>query len=201
MNPLLILLAAAASAPLNASFATRAEVAAQRAALEQRFDRDKAECAERFAVTPCLEDVRKRRQEALAPLIEHEHELAALERRARAQAQVERVKARELAAAQDEAQRLERAVKAPPPTVAATPAPRPSRQRSPEEARRAQARAASQAQAEAAQRVARAKERERLLQERQAEHAAREQRRSRPAAKPLPLPSTLPPASAPSAPT
>lgn len=179
---LTLITAAAASAP-----ATRAELAAQRAAIEQRFDREKAECEQRFIVTPCLEAVRQQRQSALAPLISREHELAAEERRARAAAQVERVRERELAASQEAGQRQQRA-QAALPLQPATPASHAVRARSAEEAERQQHLAETQAEAEAARRRAQAQERRDRMQERLAEHAAREKRRLKPAAPPLPLP-------------
>lgn len=197
MSPLLILLAAAAaSAPLSQP-ATRAEVAAQRAAVEEHFAREKTECEQRFAVSDCLEALRKRRQDALAPLVRHEHELAAEERRDRAAAQVQRVKERELAAAQDEGQRRQRMVAASPPVPPATPAPHAVKARNPETVERERAQALGKSEAEAAQRRERAQAREEAMQQRIAEHEARQKKRSKPVAAPLPLPG----ASAASAPT
>ncbi|MCF8204617.1 MAG: hypothetical protein K9J82_06060, partial [Methylotenera sp.] len=65
----MLLAPAALSAP-----ATRAEVAAQRAAIEQQFAREKAACEQRFAISACLEDLRQRQREALAPVVAREHE-------------------------------------------------------------------------------------------------------------------------------
>ncbi|MFG6487145.1 hypothetical protein ACG04R_10730 [Roseateles sp. BYS78W] len=187
MSPLLILLAAtAASAPLSPP-ATRAEVAAQRAAVEQQFVREKAECEQRFAVSACLDELRQRRRDALAPLVRHEHELAAEERRDRAAAQAQRVKERELAA--DQGQHHERLVTAQPAVPPKTPASHAVRARSEEEVAREQARAANQAAAEAAQRRERAQAREEAMRQRIAEHEARQKNRTKPLAKPLPLPS------------
>jgi colicin import membrane protein len=187
MSLSLFLLAAAASAPLNQS-ATRAEVAAQRAAIEQRFAREKTECEQRFAVSPCLEDLRERRQAALAPLIRHEHELDAEDRHARAAAQVQRVKERDLAAAQDEGQRRQRLVTAPPPSPPTVPASHPVRARSPEEAAQERQRSIFKAEREAAQRRERAEERQARMRERLAAREAKEKARTKPLAAPLPLP-------------
>lgn len=184
---LTLLAAAAASAPLGQP-ATRAEVATQRAAIEQQFVREKAECEQRFAVSPCLEDMRKRRQAALAPLIRHEQELAAEERRARAAAQAQRVKDRELAAAQEQGQRQQRLLALPPPAAPAQPASHPSRARNPEMVERERQRAVSQAGAEAAKRRERTEERQQRMQQRIAEHEAKEKARTKPRAAPLPLP-------------
>lgn len=81
---LLALAAAAASSPPLSQPPTRAEVAAQRAAIEQRYAQEQEACGQRFAVASCLDDLRQRRHEALAPLVKREHELAAEERRDRA---------------------------------------------------------------------------------------------------------------------
>ena len=45
--------------------AERAEIQAERNRLEAQFDAEKADCAGRFAVTACLDDVRERRRAAL----------------------------------------------------------------------------------------------------------------------------------------
>lgn len=187
LRPLVLALLLAATAAF-AQPATRAEVAAQRAALEQGFAREKAECEQRFGVSACLEELRQRRHDALAPLVKREHELAAEERRVRAAAQTQRVHEREVAASQDEGQRRERVVAAPPATPPATPASHAPRARTPEDAARAQRDAAQKAEAEAAKRRAQAEERQRRQQERVLEHEAQQKRRMKPPAAPLPLP-------------
>lgn len=187
MTALLILLAAtAASAPLSHP-ATRAEVTAQRTALEQRFVREKAACEQRFAVSPCMEELRQRQQDALAPVVRREHELAAEERHERALAQAQRVRDREAAAALDSAQRGERLVAAQP-SVAAVPASHAVRTRTREQVERARRQADAQAAAEAAQRRERAQVREQRQRERMAAHEAKEKARTKPLAAPLPLP-------------
>ncbi len=46
----------------------RAAIDAQRLAIEQDFDRQEAACRRQFVVTACVDDVRRRRRVALAPL-------------------------------------------------------------------------------------------------------------------------------------
>lgn len=175
------LLAAWAVGPAAAQPATRAELAAQRDAIELRFAREEAACHERFAVNTCLEAARERRRQDLAPLVRREHELAAEERRERADAQARRIRERELAASQGPGMRPERAAAA-----AAWPAPpasRPARREPADTAGRD-----AQAEAAAAMRRERAEQRQADLRARQAEHRAREQARVKPPAAPLPLP-------------
>ena len=178
----------ASSATAFAQPATRSEVQAQRAAIEQQFAREQAECQQRFAVSACLEDLQQRRRDALSPIVAREHELAAQERRERAAAQAQRVKEREEAAAQDEVPRRERLV----PATPAAPASHPVRARSPEAAAQAQRQAEQKAAEAAARRREQAREREMRQQERIAEHEARQKRRTKPPAAPLPLPAALP---------
>lgn len=181
LRPLILLLAATAA---GAQPATPAEVAAQRAAIEQRFTREQAECEQRFAVAACLDDVRQRRHDALVPLVRREHELAAEERRQRAVAQTQRVREREQLATQDESQRRERLI----PAAPSTPPSHSMRARNPEQAAQAQQQAAQKAEAEAAARREQARERELRQQQRVADHEARQARRTRPPAAPLPMP-------------
>ncbi len=168
--------------------ATRAEVAVQRAAIEQRFAQEKLDCEQRFSVAACLDELRRRRHEALAPLVRRENELAAEERRARAAAQTQRVRERELAASQDEGQKRERILTAPPPAPPAVAASRTPRARSPEDAARQRQQAENKAQGEAAKRREQAEVREKRQQQRIAEHEARQKARAKPLAAPLPLP-------------
>lgn len=74
-----------------ASLAARAEPAderarldAERQAITQRFGQEEQVCRQRFAATACLEDVRVRRRDALAPVRERELNLADLDRQQRA---------------------------------------------------------------------------------------------------------------------
>lgn len=191
---LFLLAGAAASPPLpplpppSAASATRAELAAERAAIEQRFDADKQACERQFAITPCVEALRQRRHDALEPLVKREQALAAEERRIRAAAQAERVRERDLAAAQEEAQRREQAVVAPLPAVPATPASHAPRARDAADAARQRQRVEAQAAGVAAQRVEQRRVREDEQRKRIADHEARLQRRTKPAAAPLAVP-------------
>lgn len=182
----LLLLAAAASAPLQP--ATRAEVAVQRAAIEQRFEREMQDCQDRFAVTPCMDKLRRERQQALVPLVRRDHELDAEERRERAAAQARRARERELSAAQDEGERRERLVAAPAPQPPALPASHGVRARDPAVVARNQLQAQQDAQAAAAARRERAQQRQERARQRIVERQAREKSRLKAPAAPLPLP-------------
>jgi hypothetical protein len=50
----------------------RNRITAERKATAAQFAAEEKACAERFAVTACVDDVRARRREALAPLRERE---------------------------------------------------------------------------------------------------------------------------------
>jgi hypothetical protein len=183
----LIAAAAAASAAASApqTPVMRADVAAQRAAIEQRFSAEQALCERRFAVAACVEDVQQRRREALVPVVQLEHELDATERRERAAAQAQRVRERQQAAARDEGQRREQAADGRPARDAILPA-RPVHARDAATAERMRAQAERTAEAEAARRRAQAEERQLRLRERLAEHEAKEAARTKPLAAPLP---------------
>ena len=62
----------------------RTRLTAERRILSERFDAEQRACADRFAVTACVEETRARRREALAPLRERELRLDEAERRQRA---------------------------------------------------------------------------------------------------------------------
>lgn len=95
---------------------TRAGIAAERAALAQRFDAEERACAERFAVYACVEEVRARRRAALAPLREQELRLDEAERRRRADE-------RRAAVAQKQAEVARRPPPPPEPELRLRPAP------------------------------------------------------------------------------
>jgi len=79
------LLALLASLPLAATADDeRARIAAEREALTARFAQEELECQRRFAVNDCLDDVRRRSRDALAPLRAREFELDDAERLQRA---------------------------------------------------------------------------------------------------------------------
>ena len=71
-------------AHLQADRHERAGIGAQRQRLEAEFAVEERACAGRFVVSGCVDDVRKRRRVALAPLRERELQLDAAERRQRA---------------------------------------------------------------------------------------------------------------------
>lgn len=78
----------------------RERIAAERQLLIDRYARQERECQQRFAVNDCVDDVRRRRREALEPLRARELELDDAERQRRAaerRAAIE-AKQRELAA-------------------------------------------------------------------------------------------------------
>lgn len=77
----------------------------QRAELEVRFKAESLLCEQRFAINDCLNRVRAERSLALKPIVTREQEIDKLERRARAEAQRQRVIEREQEAARLEAQR------------------------------------------------------------------------------------------------
>jgi|CXWL01.1.fsa_nt_gi hypothetical protein len=62
----------------------RARLASERQVILDRYDIQEQACQGRFAVTACVEEVRARRREALAPLRESELRLTEAERRVRA---------------------------------------------------------------------------------------------------------------------
>ncbi|GMV47273.1 MAG: hypothetical protein AMXMBFR66_26710 [Pseudomonadota bacterium] len=79
----LVVLGALAAGTVAAADA-RAALAQQREQHEAGFAAEESACRRRFAVNACLEAVRQRRREALAPLRERELALAEAERRERA---------------------------------------------------------------------------------------------------------------------
>ena len=185
LRPLILAFAASAAV---AQPATRSEVATQRAAIEQRFERERLACEQHFSVSSCQDDVRRRRHDALAPLVKREHELAAEERRERSAAQTQRVKERELGAAQDEGQKRERLLTAAPPAPAASAADRTPKALSPEAAERIRLKATQKADTEAARRREQAEARQQRQHQLVVEHEAKLKSRTKPAAPPQPLP-------------
>ena len=78
-------LAAGLSLAAEDAAAERKRIATERAIVEQRFQAQQAECAQRFAVNACLDSAPQARREALSPLRQQELLLADAERRQRAQ--------------------------------------------------------------------------------------------------------------------
>lgn len=62
----------------------RQRIDAARQMLAERYRREEADCLQRFAVTACVDDVRTRHREALAPLREQELQLDEADRQERA---------------------------------------------------------------------------------------------------------------------
>ncbi len=82
----------------------RADIAAQRQEIESRFAADDRACRQRFAVTGCLDDARRRRREALAPLRQDELRIDTEERKQRAATRLADIEAKQRAdAARDAA--------------------------------------------------------------------------------------------------
>lgn len=77
----------------------RAGIAEHRRLMLKILAEEEAACRERFAVTACLDDVQRRRRDALAPLRERELRLDESERRARAEERRRAVAAKLAAAA------------------------------------------------------------------------------------------------------
>lgn len=92
-----LLLLTGAAAPAQDDMAQRqARIAAERAALADRAEREAAECRQRFAVTPCLDEVRRRQRQAQASLDAEQRtidEARRAQRLAERQAEVDRKQA------------------------------------------------------------------------------------------------------------
>ncbi len=73
--------AAAQEAPGQAQ--AQADLAQERERITTRMAQEEAQCQQRFAVTACVDDVKRRRREALAPLRERELQREDSERQAR----------------------------------------------------------------------------------------------------------------------
>lgn len=95
MRPFLALLLAAASVAgqgaASAESSERADLARERKAIETDYDRREQACRGQFVVTPCLEKVRRERNEALSTVKAREGALDSAERLERAQAQKQRL--------------------------------------------------------------------------------------------------------------
>ena len=86
----------------------RAEIAAERAAVEKRYADQEAACRERFVVTSCLDDARAERRAALAPLRQEELRIDTEERKQRAAARLGDIESKQRAeAARDAASAAE----------------------------------------------------------------------------------------------
>jgi hypothetical protein len=135
-----------ATLPAQATEPDRQQIVAARQAIQRDFATQELACQKRFAVTDCVEDVRLRRRQALAPWREKELALDAADRRRRASERQAAIKSKVQAAAAEAASappvlpRERKAMAAPSATLpAAPPAADPARA-----ARRGSPRAGSQ---------------------------------------------------------
>jgi hypothetical protein len=111
--------------------AERARLAAQREAITARFAAEERACRERFVVTACLDDVRVRRRDALAPVRLRELQLGDADRRARAEERKAALAEKQRAARQRDASLPAPEVRLRAAPAAAASAPRPA-QRAPQ---------------------------------------------------------------------
>jgi hypothetical protein len=156
----------------------RGAILAERQALQARFAAQERECASRFVVNACLDDVRQRRREALEPLRERELRLDQAERLKRAEERRAFIAAKQAAAA---ASRPSGGVTPQLRLRDPAPVPEPRPTRVADEAERA-AEAAARAR-EAEQRRAEAQAARQRVQQRQAEREAAGKK-----GEPLPVP-------------
>lgn len=98
-----------------------ADLNAQRAAVEQRFKAQSEVCARRFFVNACLDEAKAIRKGELGPLQAREAAIDAKQRRARADAQAQRVAERELEFAAAEGRQRTAELQQPPAQPAAEP--------------------------------------------------------------------------------
>lgn len=82
--PLLAAFTAGAATAEDAT-AARQRLAAERSAIETRYRTEEATCRERFAVTPCIEQAKAQRREALTKVREQELRWDDLDRKQRAE--------------------------------------------------------------------------------------------------------------------
>ncbi len=166
----------------------RNRITAERKATAAKFDAEERACADRFAVTACVDDVRARRRVALAPLRERELKLDEADRQQRAQERRSAIARRQADAAQRAPAPPEPEARVRQPLLGASAAPRAPRPTDDAAARAAMAERRVQ---ELRQRQAEARATQERIDKRQAE---REAQGSKP--RPLPLPAVTPAASA-----
>jgi len=75
--------------------AQHARIAAQRQEIEQRYDRERADCYQKFAVQDCLNDSRRRRRTQADELNRQETALNDIERKRRGDAALQRLDAKD----------------------------------------------------------------------------------------------------------
>jgi colicin import membrane protein len=196
----------------NADFeAERSRLAAERAAIEARFDKERAACYQKFAVEDCLRDSRKRRRAETDHIKRQESAINDIERQRRGAAELEKLDQKAATRRpQDTPEKQEEARKGQQDreqraadhaaSRAATAAEADERRRQFEAKQKAQA----DEQAKAAQRRAEAPaavERFESKQQKAAEHRASRERQNAERTKPRGAPLPTPPASPASAPS
>lgn len=190
----LALLGSAVAAAPDADAAERARIAAERQAVEARYDAARRDCETRFVVNPCLDQARQDRRAALEPLQRQIHLLDDARRRARAVERLRSIQARESQAAAmpalSPAAPASTASAAPLSTPALSPPPPVSRAVRPPPSASAAAQAARQRQAQQQQRL---KDAEAHQQAVQARNARRDAQRPPAAGLPVPVPGAPPP--------
>lgn len=92
---LMLVLALFGAQAANAADSERARITAERKAMADRYAAEEKACVSRFAVTACVDDVRARRREALAPLRAQELSLEEAERQQRARDRLQGIAARQ----------------------------------------------------------------------------------------------------------
>jgi hypothetical protein len=126
--------------------AERTRLAAERQALVDRFAQEELACQQRFFVNACVEDVSRRRREALAPLRARELELDDAERQQRAAERRAAIEAKQREQATRPAPAVAPALPPRPPAAPASVLPASPASVSPQSGAEAQARAAQAAE-------------------------------------------------------
>lgn len=186
----LALLSGAVAAAPDTDAAERARIAAERQAVEARYDAARRDCETRFVVNPCLDQARQDRRAALEPLQRQIHLLDDARRRARAVERLRSIQARESQAAAMPA--LSPAAPASTASAAPPPSPPPPVRRAvrPPPSASAAAEAARQRQAQQQQRLKDAEAHQEAVQ---ARNARRDAQRPPAAGLPVPVPGAPPP--------
>lgn len=165
----------------------RARLAQQRRQLGEAFAAEERSCAQRFAVTACVDEVRQRRREALAPVRERELQLDDAERQQRAAERRAAIEAKRAAAASAPSSASSSLAPAPQVRVRTAPAAASRPQARPREDAEERAAQAGQRQRQAQARRDEAEAAQQRVQRRQEERAASGRK-----AVPLPVPASAP---------
>ncbi|CAD5367360.1 conserved exported hypothetical protein [Rubrivivax sp. A210] len=186
------LLAVTAASGAIADDDGRARIAEERSVVKERHAAAVRECAQRFAVTACMDEAKARKRTELAPLRDRELRIDEAERQRRAQQRREAIAAKQAAAAtRPPAGSAPTLLPIPAPGVAASAAPHAER---PQVKLRDHAAAQAAAAAERARAAERRREEARQTQARIARRLAEQAARGK---KPQALPTVQVPASAP----